>query len=296
MTLNEIIQKVKQSTLAVGLVVRGKSDPFAIYGSGFIVDESGIIATAAHVIDACQDTKKLYKSTKNIDLDVAVFRVIHNSSRLSLDVAVVGDLKKITFGKKQPLFPLNEIDLAFGKMLAPIQDCFSLEIDTGKLGILDEVALSGFPSGEYTFNINKKYMGLRLSPNFQSGRITGFLPFDDAPDPYALQLDIIGVGGSSGSPIFNLQTGKVIGIAQQVIPAFVEVDTTIDIETSKRGYGLARVGQIYGISNTVLHTVIEKVKKYYQTGKLEDFEIHTTGLDFQVNEATTVTVDKSKLE
>ncbi len=296
MIISDMIRKVKQSTLAVGLVKRNEPTPYAIYGSGFIVDESGIIATAEHVLDVCKQVKKLLKINKNIDVDYAVFRVMHSTQNASIDTAIISDIKKITWGKKDPIFPLNDIDLGFGKMLSVIDDCHPLEIDRTKPSIFDEVALSGFPSGDYTLDIDKKYMGLRLSPNFQSGRITGFLPFDDAPDPYGIQLDIIGVGGSSGSPIFNLQTGKVIGIAQQVIPASVEVSTSLNSETRKTGYGLAKIGQVYGVSNTVLYSIVEGIKKFYRDGKLEDFVIHATALDFTVDSSSIVTVDSSKLE
>jgi S1-C subfamily serine protease len=65
-------------------------------------------------------------------------------------------------------------------------------------------------------DISKRH-GLRLTPLMQFGHISGFLPTDEAWYPYALQTDIIGTGGSSGSPIVDPYDGKVVGISQNVI-------------------------------------------------------------------------------
>lgn len=74
------------------------------------------------------------------------------------------------------------------------------------------------------------------------------LPFDDAKSPFGIQTDIIGVGGSSGSPIINPNNGKIIGIAQQVIPADVEVKIqNYELNKELHGFGMAKIGQVYGI-------------------------------------------------
>ncbi|PIN69704.1 hypothetical protein COV93_04395, partial [Candidatus Woesearchaeota archaeon CG11_big_fil_rev_8_21_14_0_20_43_8] len=106
--MQDVVRKIKSSTLAIGLVERNDPKPLAVYGSGFIIDDTGLIATAEHVFDACKQVKKSLKSSKNIDVDYAVFRVLHTEDGASIDTAVIGNLKKITFGKKDPLFPLNE--------------------------------------------------------------------------------------------------------------------------------------------------------------------------------------------
>lgn len=46
MVSKETIRHVKQSTVAVGLVERDNPKPLVIYGSGFIIDDNGVIATA----------------------------------------------------------------------------------------------------------------------------------------------------------------------------------------------------------------------------------------------------------
>ena len=53
--------------------------------------------------------------------------------------------------------------------------------------IYHEVSICGYPSGEYSLDIAKRY-GLRFSPVMQFGRITSLMPIDDirAPGDYRL--------------------------------------------------------------------------------------------------------------
>jgi len=148
----EIIRKIKQSTIAVGLVKRNDPNPLVIYGSGFIVDDNGVIVTAEHVLDACRTDKKFHKN-RGMETDYAIFRPIHNESEFNFDVAVIGDLKNITNVKKSKNFPLNVIDLGFGKMFSPIKDCKPLTLDTDTPNIFDEIAMCGFPSGDFTLDM-----------------------------------------------------------------------------------------------------------------------------------------------
>lgn len=297
MVEKEVIRKIKRATVAVGLVKRNDAQPLVIYGSGFVVDSNGVIATADHVLNACKMGKVFHKKKYNIETDYAIFRSIHNSTEFSFDTAVIGDLKNITYSKKLDKFPLNVIDLGFGKMLSPIPDCIPLDVDSENLNIFDEVAICGFPSGEFTLDLEGERMGVRYSPLFQIGRISGLLPFDDANDPYGIQTDIIGVGGSSGSPIINPKNGKIIGIAQQVIPATVEVDTFDEgLSKNKKRFGFAKIGQVYGLSNSVLITIVNTIKKYYRGEKIDEFKIHASGLNFTHHFKTEVKVDKSKLQ
>ena len=296
MVSKETIRNVKQSTVAVGLVERDNPKPLVIYGSGFIIDDNGVIATAEHVLEACRTARKFHKN-RGIETDYAIFRPIHSESEFNFDVAVIGDLKNITNVERSNNFPLNVIDLGFGKMFSPIEDCKPLEIDSDAPNIFDDIAMCGFPSGDFTLDMEGQRMGIRYSPLFQFGKISGLLPFDDAKSPYGIQTDIIGVGGSSGSPIINPKNSKIIGIAQQVIPADVEVripNTKLNEELS--AFGMAKIGQVYGISNSTLRPIIEAIKNYYRYGTLKDVKIHASGLDFTSHFKTEVTLDKSKLE
>lgn len=107
-------------------------------------------------------------------------------------------------------------------------------------------------------SFSRRYFGLRFSPIIQVGRIAGFMPTDTAAIPYGLQTDIIGTGGSSGSPIVDTS----VGIAQQVIQAGVVVNSS-----PKKTFVEVNMGLVYGLSNHVLHGIYEKAQDFLDREK-----------------------------
>ncbi|MEX0764219.1 MAG: serine protease [Nitrosopumilaceae archaeon] len=282
MVNRDIIPKIKQATVAVGLVRKGTFQMVSVNGSGFMIDKNGIILTAKHVVDGLRYLQEHHNRANKIETNIAIFRPIHNSTEFNFDTGVIDQFRNITHSKKGEHFPLFDIDLAFCKLAKPFPDFNPLEIKFPEhLKTLQEVAVCGYPSGEHSLDIQGKNIGVRFSPILQLGRIGGLLPFDDAPNPYGIQTDIIGVGGSSGSPLVDPNDGSVIGIAQKVLPAGVSVEVK-DHETGKnmKGFGTAIIGQIYGLTNHILHPVTNAVRRYFAGERIDEFQINATGLDF----------------
>ena len=63
--------------------------------------------------------------------------------------------------------------------------------EKSKLELFDDVWICGYPSGEQTMDLTKKFTGWRFSPVIQLGKITAFMPTDETPLPYGFQTDII---------------------------------------------------------------------------------------------------------
>jgi len=84
-----------------------------------------------------------------------------------------------------------------------------------------------------------------------------------------IQTDIVGTGGSSGSPIIDLEECKVIGIAQQVILGGVNTN-------DKSIYGTARVGLVYGVTNHLLYGLTENVSGFLEKGEKMQIKVNTT--------------------
>jgi len=130
-----------------------------------------------------------------------------------------------------------------------------------KLELYQDIAMCGYPAGTQTLNfIPSNYRGMRMNPMIHFGKIVGFIPIDETPDPNAVQTDIISTGGSSGSPIIALDTYEVIGLAQQVIGASVVGDKPSPITYT------AKIGPVYGVTNHQLHTVAGYMKDYFEKG------------------------------
>jgi hypothetical protein len=80
------------------------------------------------------------------------------------------------------------------------------------------------------------YIGKRLSPVIQFGRVGSLFPVDNSPVPNGLQTDIVGTAGSSGSAIVDLN-GNVVGLALEVLGA--------DVMVGNKLYTV-KIGLVYG--------------------------------------------------
>lgn len=71
------------------------------------------------------------------------------------------------------------------------------------------VAVSGFPMGEDVL-IAPGWLH-QISPTLQTGVVSAILPVP-CKSPHAFLIDIMCKGGSSGSPIFDMESGEVSGM------------------------------------------------------------------------------------
>lgn len=195
----DIVAKVKQSVVAVGFFKETNSPRFQFRGTGFAVLDGNTVATNAHVIQPSQDTETstlaiMFKTGPNqfqtrkvtlLDLDTA-----HDLALLRLEGAAV------------PALTIQAQDAA-------------REGQT--------VLFTGFPIGGV----------LGFSPVTHRGMISSITPVA-LPTPTAGQLDAKTVGrlregtfdifqldataypGNSGGPLFDPDTGAVVGVVNMV--------------------------------------------------------------------------------
>jgi hypothetical protein len=72
-----------------------------------------------------------------------------------------------------------------------------------------EVGVAGFPMG--TALMRAPGWIHQFTPTLRRGVIAAVLPFP-CSNPHALLLDVMSQGGASGSPVFNAQTGGLVGV------------------------------------------------------------------------------------
>jgi hypothetical protein len=261
------IEWIKSATIGIGLVDEIKVGvvPIKMLGTGFIFNPKGYVMTASHLIESCIAWQKKFYDEKELKVFPVAFRVLWNEG-LFYETVSFTQLSRFELRSTDPGYPgPQNLDFSIGKLAESSKPMPYLKIkEPHKPRVFDEVALCGYPMGEYSLKIENSIKGQRYSPVFQTGRIACLMAHDNSPKPWGLQTDIIGTGGSSGSPIVDPNDGEVIGIAQDVIPATFEItNSTTDVKIPD---GYVKVGLVYGITNHLIHSFSVGASDYFEKG------------------------------
>lgn len=197
--LPDTVDKVRPSIVGVGTQSPTRQPPVSFLGTGFAVASGNLIVTNAHVVPAVLDPEGKEK------LGILVRQ---NGQAVFRQAELVGTDK--------------EHDLAL--LRVPGAPLPTLTIgDSSRVREGEEIAFTGFPIG----------MVLGLYPATHTGRVAGITPIVlpaltsrqlDTKVVKRLQsgafsifqLDATAYPGNSGSPVYEPETGKVIGIINMV--------------------------------------------------------------------------------
>jgi hypothetical protein len=270
---SDVFRAVKTATVAIGLANRDTGDILGSVGTGFFIGE-GYIVSSAHVFSQCIKYKTYFKEKGKGEEGVySAFNVTSEGEHLQYDTYKVDRAIRLPALKEAAGFT-GSLDLDLG--IAKLDHRSDNFLNIGKpspLKLYEEIAMCGYPSGRISLNLYKNNhedaIGIRLSPVFQFGRIAGLFPTDDNQNPWGIQTDIIAMGGSSGSPIVNPNSGEVLGMAQDVIATMTTVDKygmppSLYELTKGPLYGIAPIGLAYGVSNQILRLLPSIAKNYFE--------------------------------
>ena len=204
MKISEIVEKNKNSVILLALFIPGEGNQgrISIRGTGFIVSKDGKFITCRHVYEKIPQNELPY-----LEISVAGKtdeKGITHYDRYKIDISKT----KID----------EENDLALMQIISDKNDFEPIKIeDFGNSELVkegDEVIFIGYPLATELLGMQ---FGITMSTNHciissvKRRRIDGSLDF--------FMVDTHINKGSSGSPVFLKDTGKVIGIASGKISA-----------------------------------------------------------------------------
>jgi hypothetical protein len=181
-----------------------------ILGTGFFINDKGLIATNDHVAKSFEILENSGSKDKPVS---EVCAVLYYKTQNSM-IDIIFDIKKIIRFSKARHFEYKRPDLAFVEVNVKDNPYLKLETQDNIVQEGYEVATSGFPMGRYAL------MGpgglFQISPTLQRGIISAILPYPKKrPDAFA--VNVMTHGGASGSPVFSTETGKVRGMLFSIL-------------------------------------------------------------------------------
>lgn len=183
--LSEIIKKIKPSVVPVAFAIstlRPGKMGVSIVGTGFVISEKGYICTCAHVVTGKQGQLNIGVKENGKYVWAASGIVLIDYER---DIAII---------KLPPPPPEKKIEFK------PIVPGDSKSVEEGQ-----EIAFCGFPFGGTT--------GGGFTPSTTKGLISAFRPKRVGDiEVQHFQLDAMIMEGNSGAPVFDIETGEVLGI------------------------------------------------------------------------------------
>jgi S1-C subfamily serine protease len=230
-SLPDLIEKTKQSIVAVGTFTPKKSPSSVFLGTGFAIGDGKIIVTNAHVIP-----NKINVS-KNETIAV-FFRQNNQLKRINAQLIALDKTHDIAL-----------LQLQDGKLPA-------LAIDVKRVREGQTIIFTGFPIGTVLglYPVTHKGIISTISPIVipqHSARQLNAKLLRRLRNPFLVyQLDATAYPGNSGSPVINIENGGVIGIINKVF-----------IKESKENVLSKPSGITYAIPIEYLNDLLRKYKK-----------------------------------
>jgi len=197
--LADTIERVKPSIVVVGTYKKTNSPPFVLRGTGFVIGNGNLVATNSHVVpdNLEPDAPILVVQTRNASGESQVRRAYLASRDKEHDLAVL----RIE-GTALPALKLRDSDLVREGLLVgftgfPIGGAlgFSPVTHRGMISSITPIALPG---------ANAQQLNEKVIRRIKSGTFNIF------------QLDATAYPGNSGSPVFDTESGDVVGIINMV--------------------------------------------------------------------------------
>lgn len=198
--LPETIERIKPALVVVGLFDKLNSPAFTMRGTGFVVGDGRLIATNAHVLpemgnDGTSKGQLAILTVSGVQRRVLPVRLIARDTDNDLAILRLDGpaLPAVTLGDSDQVREGQNI--AFSGF--PIGSVLGFSPVTHR-GIVSSITAISVPSGNASQLTNQSIRSLRSGP----------FPI--------FQLDATAYPGNSGGPLFDPDSGEVIGIINMV--------------------------------------------------------------------------------
>ena len=220
--LPETFNRVRRSIIAFAsawaTIADSEKPPLLpnIIGTGFIVDERGVVVTNRHVIEAIA---KLPVIQGRLTSFAMIFTdiVLRENKRTIGIVCVPLKRRFIATGIEvnYPYYGELAADLAIIQLAVRDVPALHISADEHRIRVGVPIATAGFPLGSDPLlifgNVNQ------LTPTLRHGIVSGVFPFE-VPHAHGFTIDVMSQGGASGSPVFDPESGDVLGVIHAGFP------------------------------------------------------------------------------
>ena len=229
--LVEIIAKIKPSVVGIGIHTPTSRPQNILRGTGFVIGDGHYVVTNAHVLPTELDENLLQK--------MAVF---------------IGSGKEAIVRQAKIVATSSEYDLAILKLSGAALPAMTLANEKFR-GDGTYIAFTGFPIGAVLGLYPVTHRGIISSttptvvPAQTAGQIS-LKMLKRMRNPYmAYQLDATAYPGNSGSAMYDMKTGEVLGIINKVF-----------VQTTKEDVISNPSGITYAIPVKYLHQILRENK------------------------------------
>jgi S1-C subfamily serine protease len=265
MGLREIIARVKQATVALGLLDESNArNPFRIVGSGFCIHPRGIVVSNKHVFEAFMN-KPFREHLAEIapeerDKDLRPLRNLRGVVPYAIFFSMNVVPNQLVALLVLPEAGVATIDADLGMIKLSPHVAFPEDFPT--LDIEEycdlwegmEVGVCGFPLGSFL----RDQLGT-ITSSLTRGHLSSVIPYQGVPLEAlkGFQLDVTATHGNSGGPVFSTETGRVLGVLTggvvnlegSLVPGFARAEPVYTIAKTQTINAMldARPGEIPGI-------------------------------------------------
>lgn len=197
--ITDTIERIKPSIVVIGTYKKTDSPQFVLRGTGFVVGNGNLVATNAHVVPEKNgaDDPVLMIQARDNNGDPQVRRAFLAHKDKDHDLAVL----KIE-GTPLPAVTIKNSDkVREGEMVGftgfPIGGALGFSPVTHR-GMISSITPIALPGG------NARQLNANLIRRIKNGTFDIF------------QLDATAYPGNSGSPVFDLNSGEVLGVINMV--------------------------------------------------------------------------------